>query len=67
LSYILSVVSGWGCRHELDDQCVLLRKPCKPGMPGCVLYRKVRFIAELEAAAPPPKLRARRPPRKKAR
>jgi hypothetical protein len=25
-----------------------LRKACKPGIPGCVLYRKVRFISELE-------------------
>jgi hypothetical protein len=27
---------------------MLLRKPCQPGIPGCVLYRKVRFIAEVE-------------------
>ncbi len=61
LSYILATVSGWGCRHELDEQCLLLRKECKPGMPGCVLYRKVRFIAELEAA--PPKRTRKRPAR----
>jgi hypothetical protein len=41
-------MSGWGCRHQLDDQCLLLRKECKPGIPGCVLYRKVRFISEIE-------------------
>lgn len=41
-------MSGWGCRHQLDDRCLLLRKECKPGIPGCVLYRKVNFISEVE-------------------
>jgi hypothetical protein len=39
-------MSGWGCRYQLDDQCLLLRKECKPGMPGCVLYKKVTFITD---------------------
>ncbi len=34
---------------------MLLRKECKPGMPGCVLYRKVRFLAEIEQEAAKPK------------
>ena len=54
-------MSGWGCRHQLDEQCLLLRKECKPGRPGCVLYRKVRFIAELPAA-PPKRTRKRSAP-----
>jgi hypothetical protein len=48
MSYISSDMSGWGCRHQLDDRCLLLRKECKPGMPGCVLYQKVCFISDLE-------------------
>ena len=39
-------MSGWGCRYQLDDQCLLLRKECKPGIPGCVLYKKVCFIKD---------------------
>jgi hypothetical protein len=59
-------MSGWGCRHLLDDRCLLLRKECKPGIPGCVLYRKVRFISEVErqAAKKPPRKRAKRRPGK---
>jgi hypothetical protein len=45
-------MSGWGCRYQVDDpcllQCLLLRKECKPGIPGCVLYKKVCFIADVE-------------------
>jgi hypothetical protein len=41
-------MSGWGCRHQVDEQCLLLRKECKPGMPGCVLYRKVTFLKDVE-------------------
>jgi|GEM_PF-6041070 len=48
----LGVMSGWGCRYQLDDQCLLLRKECKPGMPGCVLYKKVTFIHEVEGKSP---------------
>jgi hypothetical protein len=45
-------MSGWGCRYQLDDQCLLLRKECKPGIPGCVLYKKVCFIADVEQTQP---------------
>jgi hypothetical protein len=45
-------MSGWGCRYQLDDQCLLLRKECKPGFPGCVLYKKVHFIGEAERFQP---------------
>lgn len=41
-------MSGWGCRHQYEDQCLRMRKECKPGMPGCVLRGKVRFIHEVE-------------------
>ena len=43
-------MSGWGCRYQIDEQCLLLRKECKPGIPGCVLYKKVRFISDVEPA-----------------
>jgi hypothetical protein len=45
-------MSGWGCRHQLDDRCLLLRKECKPGVPGCVLHGKVLFIDDLTRDAP---------------
>jgi hypothetical protein len=41
-------MSGWGCRYQVDEQCWLLRKECKPGRPGCVLTGKVTFIGEVE-------------------
>jgi len=41
-------MSGWGCRHQCQDQCLRLRKECKPGVPGCVLHGKVTFIHALE-------------------
>jgi hypothetical protein len=44
-------MSGWGCRYQFEDQCLRFGKPCKPGMPGCVLHGKVRFISDLEAEA----------------
>jgi hypothetical protein len=63
MSYIRCTMSGWGCRHQLDDRCLLLRKECKPGIPGCVLYGKVLFIDDLTRDAPkraPRKRRARK-------
>lgn len=44
-------MSGWGCRYQVNEDCVLLHKPCKPGIPGCVLYKKVCFIRDVEPAA----------------
>jgi hypothetical protein len=73
MSYIPSAMSGWGCRHQLDDRCLLLRKDCKPGIPGCVLYKKVTFINEVEpmkkarARPSPGTLRAPASPRKAGR
>lgn len=42
-------MSGWGCRYQYDEQCLRLRKECRPGMPGCVLYGKVTFARDLES------------------
>jgi hypothetical protein len=41
-------MSGWGCRHQYEEQCLRMRKECKPGMPGCVLRGKVQFIRDVE-------------------
>jgi hypothetical protein len=41
-------MSGWGCRHQYEEQCLRMRKECKPGMPGCVLRGKVQFIKDVE-------------------
>ena len=28
---------GWTCQHDFDGYCKLIKKPCIPGMKGCVL------------------------------
>jgi len=28
---------GWTCQHGFDGYCKLIKKPCIPGMKGCVL------------------------------
>jgi len=28
---------GWTCQHDFDGYCKLIKKPCVPGMKGCVL------------------------------
>lgn len=59
-------MSGWGCRFEYDDQCLRLRKDCKPGRPGCVLDGKVTFARDLEPAAQrPAKATKKKAPKKK--
>jgi hypothetical protein len=64
MSYAIAVMSGWGCHHQLDDRCLLLRKECRPGIPGCVLYKKVTFLRDVE----PTKRKARNPkPARKGR
>ncbi len=52
-------MSGWGCRYQYEDQCLRLRKECKPGMPGCVLYGKVVFIDDVK---PRPSRRVKKKP-----
>jgi hypothetical protein len=47
-------MSGWGCRHQYEEQCLRMHKPCKPGMPGCVLHGKVCFIADVDVSAHTP-------------
>ncbi len=31
------------CKHFLNEHCLLLDKPCEPGMKGCTLYGKFVF------------------------
>ena len=28
---------GWTCQHDYKGDCKLLKKPCLPGMKGCIL------------------------------
>jgi hypothetical protein len=37
-----NVMAGaWGCPHEADDVCTrVANRACKPGMKGCVLFRR---------------------------
>ncbi len=39
-------MSGWGCPHEDKGLCARLKKPCDPGMKGCVLHGRFRFANE---------------------
>jgi hypothetical protein len=63
-------MSGWGCRHQYEDQCLRLRKECKPGVPGCVLHGKVTFIHAIEpepTGAPQQRVKLRPAPARKRR
>jgi hypothetical protein len=36
--------SAWGCPHEVEGLCMKVNKrPCNPGMKGCVLYGRFAF------------------------
>lgn len=59
-------MSGWGCRYQIDEQCLLLRKECKPGMPGCVLYKKVVFVKDVVPPRMPPAKAKRKATKAKA-
>jgi len=38
-------MSGWGCPHELNGKCQRLKgRDCDPGMKGCLLFGRFRFI-----------------------
>jgi hypothetical protein len=58
-------MSGWGCRHQSQEQCLKIGVPCHPGMRGCVLCGRVTFI-EQTPASPPAPTRTRRKPRRNA-
>ena len=30
---------GWTCQHDFDGYCKLIKKPCTPGMKGCILQK----------------------------
>lgn len=41
------MAGGWGCPHEVDDHCTKLNNlPCTPGMKGCELAGRFRFLNE---------------------
>lgn len=43
---------SWICPHQIrEDYCDRLKGECKPGVKGCVLYKKVRFIVPNEPGA----------------
>lgn len=38
------MAGGWGCPHEVNDQCTRINHlPCDPGMKGCVLAGRFVF------------------------
>lgn len=41
------MASGWGCPHEANNRCSKVNQlPCNPGMKGCVLAGRFRFVDE---------------------
>lgn len=30
---------GWTCQHDFEGYCKLIKKPCIPGMKGCILNK----------------------------
>ena len=39
-------MAGWGCPHEVNEYCQRLKRPCRPGRRGCILYGKVTLRDE---------------------
>lgn len=45
------MAGGWGCPHEVNDRCGKLGGvPCDPGMKGCVLAGRYRFLDDEKSA-----------------
>ncbi len=41
------MAGSWGCPHEIDDRCTKINNlPCNPGMKGCELAGRFRFVDE---------------------
>lgn len=41
------MAGSWGCPHEIDDRCTKVNNlPCNPGMKGCELAGRFRFVDE---------------------
>lgn len=35
---------SWVCHYEVNGHCKRLNKSCQPGIKGCILKDKVRFL-----------------------
>ena len=41
------MAGSWGCPHEINGVCTKVNNlPCDPGMKGCELYGRYRFVDE---------------------
>lgn len=41
------MAGSWGCPHEINDRCTKVNNlPCDPGMKGCELAGRYRFVDE---------------------
>lgn len=41
------MAGSWGCPHEVNDRCTKINNlPCDPGMKGCELAGRYRFVDE---------------------
>ncbi len=40
-------MGSWSCPHDLDGVCQLVKGArCDPGMRGCILYGRYRFLQD---------------------
>jgi len=39
---------GWTCQHDHKGYCKLIKKPCVPGMQGCILKKSDGIIFSTE-------------------
>jgi len=40
-------MSSWSCPHDADGVCQLVRGArCEPGMRGCILHGRYRFLQD---------------------
>jgi len=37
---------SWDCPHQKNDECVRVKKVCRPLQKGCVLEGKVQFVID---------------------
>jgi hypothetical protein len=42
------MASAWTCSYQREEFCILLKKPCIPGIKGCTLSQKGTFATTPE-------------------
>lgn len=47
---------SWTCPYEINGYCKRLKRSCQPGIKGCILDKKVKFIGKEDGANMPDKI-----------